>query len=209
MRLTVAITILACASVRAEPQAPAKPRVWDRLHEQDGPVPGLPGFSLSHKPDSKTCGGVTIVTTHPAKPPKADAELAALYTLEFPTGLDFEKDKDGSKKKFEGWLGELQKRGSAAMAVYQKQAASGNDAAKAAAVARIVQISLRTASVIARAPIPADVSRGDHAADKISAYCDQLAGVAEPLLASAEHSVAVCTEKLKQGPKGWWNDVCR
>src|SRR5512143_3296863 len=66
----------------AQPAVPPpvqKPPIWDRLGETDGPVPGLTGFSLSHKPDAQRCGGVAIVTKRPAHAAKGDAELAALY----------------------------------------------------------------------------------------------------------------------------------
>src|SRR5688572_23265662 len=87
--------------VEAKPTPPPLPKkpLFERLRDSDGNVAGLPGFALQRKPDPKRCGGVLIVTKRTKKVGKDDAPLAAVYKLEFPSGLSFDPDPKNAKKK--------------------------------------------------------------------------------------------------------------
>jgi hypothetical protein len=197
----------------APPAPPAKP-LYERLRDADGKVAGLAGFSIKRKADAKHCGGIAIVTTRSKKVAKADAPLAAVYKLEFPRGLSFDPDpkhakkREASMKKFQAFLEELNTVAGDARKHYEQQLTDGDPTAKVAAAARIAQVMLRTASLIGRAEIPADVRTGEFADDKVKAFCDLLVQTAEPLQARGEEAMAICAEKSKDIAAGWWNDVC-
>jgi hypothetical protein len=71
------------------------------------------------------------------------------------------------------------------------------------------QIPARFASVVARAPIPADVRTGDLKDEKIAAYCDALAKAVEPLVAKADEALNACVDRLlTPHADGWWNAYC-
>ena len=59
-----------------------------------------------------------------------------------------------------------------------------------------------------RAEIPVDMRSGEHAADKQGAFCDNLAEVAQPLLAHADDQVKDCARRAEKLSAGWWTHVC-
>lgn len=204
------------AEVAAEPPPaplapaapPAKPFA-ERLLDPEGPVPGMPGFSITRKPSKQHCTGIEIVTKRSKKVSKDDAPLAEVYALEFPKGLSFDPNdatkREASMKKFSDWLENMRRVAENAQQHYEKALDAKQDPA---AVARIAQIVARLSSLIARAEIPADVRTGEYAAEKILAYCDAMQQAAEPLLAKAEDAIAVCATQASGQPAGWWTPVC-
>jgi hypothetical protein len=193
--------------------AHADPTVFDRIRDDSGEVAGLPGWKLQRKADTKHCGGIKLVTIAGKKKLSADEQpLAKFYALSFPTNLNFSPDpkdtkaREASMKKFATAIETMKTVGAAATKHYE---ASVKDPALApAAIARIVQIQMRFASVIARAEIPKDVRTGEFAAEKIAAFCDKMLEVAEPLVMQAEATVATCVEKTANAAAGWWSAVC-
>jgi hypothetical protein len=205
------------APAPAAPPAPAKApakSLYERLRDTDGKVPGLAGFSIKRKADAKRCGGFAIVTKRAKKVAKADALLAAVYKLEFPTGLSFDPDpqqtakREASMLKFNKFLEEMTAVGTDARKHYEKQLAEGDATTKVAAAARMAQVYLRLASLLGRAEIPADVRSGDFADDKIEVFCDTLVEKAEPIQALGEQAMSFCAEKAKAVAPGWWNEIC-
>jgi hypothetical protein len=190
----------------------------DRLPDDSGDVAGLGGWKIQRKPDKTHCTGIAIVTTPGKKKLSADDQpLADVYALAFPTGLDFDPNpthkakREASFKKFNGFIEKMKKVSGDARKVYEGWLADDHrDAeAKIRAVARIVQIQVRIASLLARAEIPKDVRSGEFVDDKIEAFCEKLSEVAGPLAAQAEESRNVCAEKLALSPStGWWTAVC-
>jgi hypothetical protein len=204
MRHAPLVLLALCALAYGDPQ----PALYDRLLDRDGPVAGMPGFATTRKADAAHCGGFAIVTTRGKKVAKDDEPLAAVFALEFPTGLDFAKHKDEAIKKFQAWMTQMQKVGTEATQHYENAAKSAEPKVKLAAIARIVQIRARLASVLARATIPADVRTGDFAKDKVNAFCDLIEQVATPMSDAAESARATCAERMQGQPAGWWNDAC-
>lgn len=203
------------ASEAAPPTPAPKPSLYERLHDRDGNVAGLPGFAIKRKPNPAHCGGTQIVTTRGKKVGKDDEMLAAVYKIEFPKGLFFDPDPkfkkkhDASLKKFNVFMNDVSRVGADARKFYeQKFVGEGQPAAKVGAAARLAQIYQRLASTIARAEIPLDVRTGDFVDEKIEAYCDKLQEVAEPIQDLADQAVAFCAQKAKLIDAGWWNDVC-
>ena len=196
----------------ATPPAPAAPPpLYPRLRDAAGPVPGLAGYELAQVKDASRCGGIRIVTTRGhARLAADDRPIADVLAIEFPTGLDFSgAHKEASEKRFKTWLEQFQQTAKTAVDHYSAQANAGDAHAQLAAIARMVQIRFRMASVLARAAIPKDVRTGDLAKDKIDAYCETLNTVAAPLLDSAEQAAQACADKAAQlGVHGWWDQVC-
>jgi hypothetical protein len=196
-----------------EPVAPKAP-MHDRLRDVDGPIAGLPGFSLKRTPSTSHCGGIKVTTTRAGRVAPADARLVAVLWLEFPSGLSFDPDpakkaaKEASLKRFSDFVRTLTKTGADAAQYYGDQI-KGDDATKSAAFARLAQVQLHLASVMARAEIPKDVRTGEFKDEKISAYCDKMVEVAEPVLVQAEAALANCSTFVKKSTAtGWWNEVC-
>lgn len=210
--------VLLLASLEAAAQPAADKPITDRLRDDSGDVAGLPGWKIQRKPDAAYCGGIKIVTTSGKKKlPADDQPMANVFALEFPTGLDFDPDpkhtrrREASLKKFNDFVQQMTKVGGMAKKHYEGWIADGSrDAeAKVRAMARIAQIQMRMASLIARAEIPKDVRSGEMKEEKMAAFCDKLSEVAEPLLAQAEEATRVCNEKLSLAPSaGWWTTVC-
>jgi len=176
-------------------------------------VPGLAGFSVKRRANASHCGGFEIVTSRGNRIAAADKQLAAVYAIEFPTGLNFDpvnnKAKEASLKRFNDFISKMTKTASAAAKFYADQIPAAGEAVKLAAVARVVQIQYRVASVLARAEIPKDVRTGEFKDDKVQAYCDRMIEVAEPLVARAEAALSTCVDFVKLHPSpGWWNQVC-
>ncbi|MEO8549623.1 MAG: hypothetical protein ABI678_06605, partial [Kofleriaceae bacterium] len=161
----------------AAPPAPRAP-LRDRLHDEDGPVAGMPGWNLKRLVDANVCGGTRVVVSRGRRKLDPDqTALAKLYDVPFPAGLDFDPaakaKQQASLKRFNAYVEQLTKVGAEARERYTKVVAdkSAELAARTAAAARIAQVSLRFAAALARAPIPADVRTGEFAKEKIEAYC--------------------------------------
>lgn len=174
----------------------------------------MPGFVRKRKMNANVCTGVAVAITRGKKVAKDDAPFAAVLALEFPKGLTFDLDPtqkaktEASMKKFQTFIDEMQKVVGAASKHYEGNLAGATDEARVAAAARIAQIYMHVASVLARGDIPADVRTGDHAVEKTEAYCDKLAEVAEPMRTKAEEAARICAAKVNDVPVGWWTDVC-
>lgn len=202
----VALAIL-CSSLRAS----ADPPLYPRLRDAAGPVPGLAGYTLAQVKDATRCGGIRVVTrAGHAKLAAEDRPIGDVLAIEFPTGLDFtDAHLARSKQLFETWLAHFEETAKTAADHYTSEVKASDPHAQLAAIARIVQIRYRMASVLARAEIPKDVRTGDMAKDKTDAYCDALDQVAAPLLESAEDAARACADKAaKLGVHGWWDQVC-
>lgn len=203
------------ATAPAAKRPPPTP-VYDRLQDIDGPIAGLPGFSIKRTPSTSHCGGMKITTKRGKKIAAADKHLATVFALEFPTGLDFDPDpkhkatREKSMQTFNDFVSTMMKLGGEATTFYADQAKTATDAAaKASALARVVQIQFRLASVLARGEIPKDVRSGEFKDEKVAAFCDKMSEVSEPLLAQAESALELCAATAKQSSTtGWWNDVC-
>jgi hypothetical protein len=199
------------APPQAPPAQPPPRSLVPRLRDADGPVPGLDAFATKLKQDSKHCGGSSLVTTRvPGKAiAKDDQLLAALFEISSPKGLDFsDAKKAASERRFQIWLADMQRAGGAARDHYIKTLATADARAKIIALARIAQIQYRVASSMVRMEIPADVRSGEFAAEKIDAFCDKLAEVAEPLLTKAEEAATACAAASSGVPAGWWAAIC-
>jgi hypothetical protein len=128
--------------------------------------------------------------------------MAKVFALTFPTGLDFDPDpkkktkKAASLAKFNDFVENMKKVSGDARKFYEGWLTDDKrDAeAKVRAVARIVQIHTRVASLLVRAEIPKDVRSGEFRDEKVSAFCDQMMQVAEPLVAQSEEATRVCNE---------------
>lgn len=202
----------------AEPAPIPKKPIHERLRDNDGKVPGLAGFSIQRKPDKNYCGGIRIITKRPKKVAKGDERLAAIFKLEFPTGLSFDpKNKakqEASVEKVNKFAEEVSTLGNEARIFYEQQVREDPDlTVKINATARLAQIYFRLASVFAHAEIPADVRAGESAGDKIDAFCNALDDRAEPLVDAGEQAAGMCVMKLSVTrssvkPADWWSEVC-
>ena len=135
-----------------KPDKPPLPPIYDRLHDDDGAVPGLTGFSMKRVRNPTRCGGFSILVKRGKKIAPTDAKLAALYALEFPLDLDFsETKKAGSLLKFNTWIETMSKTAGAAKTQYEADFVSTDPAVKVAATARLAQVFFRAASLVARA----------------------------------------------------------
>lgn len=196
-----------------KPASPPLP-LSDRLRDNDGSVPGMPGFVRKRKTNENVCTGIAVAVIRGKKVAKGDEPFAAVLALEFPKGLTFDpapaqKAKtEASMKKFQAFIEEVQKVVGAASKHYESKLAGATDEVKVAAAGRIAQIYMHVASILARADIPADVRTGDHAVDKVQAYCEKLAEVAEPMRSKSEEAARICAAKVNDVPTGWWTDVC-
>ena len=207
------LLLTACSSVAKAPDAtttpaPAAPSIFDRLHDTAGRVPGLDGYSLARVPDATRCGGIAVTVVHAAnvRVAPADQPLAAFFDTPPITGLDFgDAAKDQSRQRFDTWLADAGRRAEAARAAYE---GASSDATIVISAARDAQVLRHFASMLLRAEIPADVRAGEHADDKIAAYCGALTNAATPLLAKADEAVARCAEHVTRVGSGWWSSVC-
>lgn len=189
-------------------KAPAPP-IYDRLHDEDGVVAGLTGFSTRRMRDPKRCGGFSILVKKARKVAPSDATIAAVFALEFPLDLDFsETRKAGSLLKLNAWLEMMTKTTATATTHYQAQFASTDLAVKAAATARLTQVYFRAASLLARAEVPIDIRTGDDPHEASIAYCDVIASKAEPLLTLGLQALEACQKHTRVAPAGWWAELC-
>jgi tetratricopeptide (TPR) repeat protein len=142
---------------------------------------------------------------------RADDDLERMIEQAFPTGLDFAgAGKERSMKRFQGWLADETKRGTALNRAYEAVLAMKDPSASIAAAARIGQVSETFARAMAVGEIPKDVRTGDFAKDKTQAYCDTLAQAADPLRAHAVEAFAVCAEKsIELSVIDDWTALCR
>lgn len=192
------------------PEKPPAPPIYDRLHDVDGAVAGLTGFSTRRVRDPKRCGGFSILVKKSKKIAPSDAKIAAMFALEFPIDLDFsETKKAGSLLKLNAWIEAMTKTLRETNTHYQQQFASTDLNLKVAAAARLAQSNFRAASVIARAEVPLDVRAHDNADQVTTAYCDALAEKAEPLLALGTQALEACQKHTIAAPAGWWADLCK
>jgi hypothetical protein len=199
----------------AEAPPPAETGIYARLRQAPGPVPGLSGYTLTFVPDKQYCGGFRIETKHGASSPNSEeVPLAEVFAIEFPHDLDFVKDPRGAKAAFDRWDTNMQAVSSRAVQHYgetrDQARAHGDEVAVLEAHARRWQVMFRIAAVLARAWIPADISTGDYAAEKIQAYCDLMRPQAEAIVDSAERGANVCADRAAElGKHGWWDPVCK
>jgi hypothetical protein len=191
-----------------KPLPPPLPSVYERLHDADGTVAGLTGFSTRRVRDPRRCGAFSILVKRGKKIAPTDAKIAAMFALEFPTDLDFsETKKAASLIKFNSFVEALTKTAADANTHYQAQFASADLSVKVAATARLAQLYYRAASVVARAEIPTDVRA--MGGDATEAYCETIAEKAEPLLALGEQALEACRKHAPTAPAGWWAELCK
>jgi hypothetical protein len=194
------------------------PTFYERLRDTPGPVPGLTGYTRSFVADAGTCDGFRVVIAHSGAAPTSEEQpLADMYAVEFPQNLDFSPGHvDEAKATFDRFLHDAMQIAERANEHYGQTIKSAtDDRARIEAVAREALIVYRFASVLARAPITAEMRRTeiieghDVAPDKIKAYCEALHTAAEPLLIKAEKATLVCAAKAEAfGVHGWWDEVC-
>jgi hypothetical protein len=189
---------------------PSALAILDRMHDKAGEIPGMPGWSLKRVEDKTVCSATRIAITRGKR--KLDADqlaLAKVYGLTFPADLSFDpankQGTEASLKRFSEFVEKMKKTGADATKHFEASLA-GELPAKTAAAARIGQVSLQMASLLARAPIPKDVRSGDMAAEKIDAYCDKMEEVAGPLAIRGQEALAVCAKA--GAPAGWYSALC-
>ena len=193
-----------------KPDKPAGPPIYDRLHDVDGAVAGLTGFSTRRMRDPKRCGGFSIIVKKAKKVAPSDAKIAAMFALEFPAELDFaEPKKAGSLLKLNAWVETMTKTMADANTHYQGLFAATDLGVKAAATARLAQLYFRAASLVARAEVPVDIRTGDNADEASIAYCDVIGSKAEPMLALGLQALEACQKHTRVAPAGWWADLCK
>ena len=188
------------------PRPSTPPLDLGRLRDGAGPVAGLPGVRLSHVPDANACGGVRIeVEMRRAKIAPADRPLAGLLELAAPrdpatgtTSLDAMKP----------WLEEVVRRLKTAEADLGPRAETGTPAERAAGSARLAQARLRTASLLARGPIPAPLRAGDRGDEAVAVFCEALADKARSLIERGEAALAACAPAAATGRPAWWVPLC-
>lgn len=180
----------------------------------EGPVAGATMIVVKSEPSATHCGGRKIVVerTPDAAPPD---ELAQVYELEFPAGLDFDPDDEATRKeserRFKGFLTELNRAVDAAKVHVRPifDDVKSTPEQRIVAAARWAQVMHRAAEVIARAEIPADVRTGEFAEDATAAFCDTVVEHVEPFVAEEARGRKLCGELVAQhGVHGWWDAVC-
>jgi hypothetical protein len=219
--LPFAPVLLASLASLTATAAPAPTPSSSRLSpEAAGPVEGLAVITLVATQDSTRCGGVSLTAKMAPHADRAiapdDAAFAAIYSLPFPTGLDFSPaHKKASTERFDAWVADMKKlaatandRYSALFAASADDTAPRDPAARLIAAARIAQITRHFAGELLRAAIPADVRAEPNAAEKTAAYCSLIADVAAPLLAKANDAAHACGLHANDAPPGWWSTIC-
>jgi hypothetical protein len=200
----------------APPLTPPKP-LAERLRDDSGDVAGLAGWKIERKADANHCSGFKIVTTRGKKKLSADdQQLANVYALTFPTGLNFEpgektkKVREASMKKLNEFVEKMTKVGGEARKHYEEILAKRDARTSIDAIARMAQVQIRLSSLLVRAEIPKDVRTGEFAAEKTEAFCSRLTEVAEPLAGEAERATQICIDKAAelQVAPGWWSAIC-
>ena len=144
----------------------------------------------------------------------AEQQYESFLSLEFPTGLDFDKRRASVRTKslarFKGWFTKRTDRGVEANAAYKEIVDSQLDAHYAiASAARIGQISQNFAHTLYTAEIPRDVRTGQWAEDKIMNYCEELENQALPLETASLAAFEVCLEtSTKLSWFNEWSQLC-
>ena len=209
MRPLLAVLLVACAADSEEtttpPPIPTSLSIYDRLHDDAGPIAGMPGFSVVHAVDPTRCGGIASRVQLGT----SDEPLADVLAIAFPSGLDFSQpNKAQSLNRFDAWVKDMSQRGNTARTAYSTRitASDATAAQRAIAAARIVQLQRHIATQLVRAEIPLDVRSGEHADDKIGAFCDRMHEVAEPIVIMSEGAAKACLEHARTA--GWWTRVC-
>jgi hypothetical protein len=221
MRLMLAILLIGCAAdpepvatkTTMPPPIPTTLTIYERLHDEAGPIAGMPGFSIVHRVDPTFCGGVAVeVKTADAEHTSGlDVALANVLDLRFPRDLDFaQPKKEASLDAFNKWVEHMHTLGAAGRAFYSDQLVAKNATPKerVIAAARIVQLQRHLASTLVRASIPLDVRTGEFVTEKTEAFCDKLEEVAEPIVLAAEGAAKVCLDHATSIASGWWTTVC-
>jgi len=207
--------VVALVVVAGVAAADRRPTAVDVMPFVAGTLPGSPAITIKVRPSAGFCGGTSVsaVIKKSRKVAAPDPQLAAVFALAFPKGLDFDPDHEARRKaslvKFDKWFSAVQKTAVAARTVYAKQLA---DAAlepvdRVIAAARLVQVVRWAGQVIARAPVPSNVTRFPEVVD---VYCQALAEKADQFEALAIDVATTCrTLSTTVNPgAGWWDDVC-
>jgi hypothetical protein len=189
-------------------------KVTDLQPFASGPLPGAPTIVIKAKASKSYCGGVALSAKvkKSKKLSPADKELAAVFAISFPKGLDFDPSHElaqkESTKKFDAWYGKFKAASIAAGARYFAIMRDTNAAPldKVVAAARIVQVSRWSSQVIARGQIAKSVAKYPEAID---IYCQALEDKAEPLEAGAQDEAEHCRRlAAAANVEGWWDEVC-
>ena len=200
VRPLLVVLLASCDSASAPtvaptPAPPPSARLHDHLREPDGPVPGLPGFSVTRVASANHCGGTRLVTERPATVAPDLQLLANVFAIEFPADLDFDPSHPttsaASMKRFETWLERMKAASQAAIDHYEALAAKAplTSPDHTEALERIAQVRFRFASMLARAEIPRDVRSGEYADEKRAAFCEQMQTIALPVVERAEQTL--------------------
>lgn len=179
-----------------------------------GPLPGAPTIVIKAKPAKDYCGGVALSAKikKSKKLSAPDKELAAVFALSFPTGLDFDPShalaSKNSTKKFDAWFKKFSDASQAAADRYSK--VIGDSTApldRVIGAARQAQVAQWSAHIIARGQVPKSVAKYP---DAVDIYCDTLEDKAEPLLAFAIEAATRCRDLAASANvgAGWWDAVC-
>lgn len=210
----VLVALPVAAAAQPSPHPPRPPALEDVL-PWAGPVAGLPGYKITVTKDANHCGGKKMVVTRPSKKPLLDAEQAAVFELQVPTGLSFdpapEKKAQTQKslKRFNDFLAQMRKVSGAARDFYSaKIAAKVDEETVLASTARIVQMQVHLARLMRYAEIPKDVRTGEFADEKKAAFCDQMDQVVAPISDAARAAFEKCQPSAARFPDAWWAPVC-
>src|SRR4029078_303087 len=136
-------------------------KVTDLQPFTSGPLPGAPTIVVKAKAAKNYCGGIALSAKikKSKKLAPADKELAAMFVMSFPTGLNFdpshEMARKESAKKVDAWYQKFNDTGAAAGAHYRAIITDANTAPldKVVAAARMVQVLRWAAQVAARGQI--------------------------------------------------------
>ncbi len=142
-----------------------------------------------------------------------DPELAHYLALAFPTRLDFAADKpavkDASMKRFTGWFAAKTDAEQVLASKYGALLATATWPQQIAAAARLGQITEQFAELLLTAEVPADIQRGQFAAEATEAYCDALAEKAQVILASSVEKYKACAERATRlAVTNEWSKLC-
>ncbi len=134
-----------------------------------------------------------------AKLYEGDALREAALEIAFPKDLDFEPTDNAvnqaSAQRFDAWLKARLAARDLAAAKYAEVLGMHEPATTIAASARTAQLVEDFADQLFEIEIPASIRTGEHADDKVDAYCDKMTAVAEPVLTAAIDSYAACLAK--------------
>jgi hypothetical protein len=190
VRVAIVVAIVWMTAV-----AGADDDVYKRLRDT-GPIPGLPGFARMATQSQRRCGKLAITVVRTGLPVKAeDRPFAALLAFDVPSDIDVSLSR-AADNKFLEWLVSLGDAVKRAEAFYEHRTTNEDSPGHLVDLARIAQIRLHAASLIARLEVPAG-------------QCRQLAGFVEQIIQSAEDVAKQCAEKARALPPGWWNLVCK